>query len=207
VPLDVRPLVVPATTALLTNEVQPSTVSGTDALGIAGARVLPAIVRLADAARAAGVQVVHCVKVFRRDSLGRNRNVVLYRQRGALPTGPVAPDSRPVPGSEVAAELGPDERDLVMTRLHGMGAACDTGVVQVLRTLGITTVVVVGVSTNIGVPNTVMDLVNQGFEVVVPRDAVGGTDDEYTEQMLANTIRFLATITATDDLVDAWTGR
>jgi biuret amidohydrolase len=207
VPLDVRPLVVPTTTALLTNEVQPSTVSGSDALGIAGARVLPAIARLADAARDAGVQVVHCVKVFRRDSLGRNRNVVLYRQRGALPTEPVEPDSRPVPGSEVAPELGPDARDLVMTRLHGMGAACDTGVVQVLRTLGITTVVVAGVSTNIGVPNTVMDLVNQGFEVVVPRDAVAGTDDDYTEQMLANTIRYLATITTTDALIDAWTGK
>lgn len=206
-PLDVRPLVVPTTTALLTNEVQPSTVSGSDALGVAGARVLPAIVRLVDAARDAAVQVVHCVKVFRRDSLGRNRNVVLYRQRGALPTEPVEPDSRPVPGSEVAPELGPDPRDLVMTRLHGMGAACDTGVVQVLRTLGITTVVVVGVSTNIGVPNTVMDLVNQGFEVVVPRDAVAGTDDDYTEQMLANTIRYLATITTTDALIDAWTGK
>jgi len=204
VPLDVRPLVAPATTALLTNEVQPTTVGGTDALGIAGARVLPAIVQLAEAARSAGVQVVHCVKVFRRDSLGRNRNVVLYRQRGTVPSEPVAPDSRPVAGSIVAPELGPDERDLVMTRLHGMGAACDTGVVQVLRTLGITTVVVTGVSTNIGVPNTVMDLVNQGFEVVVPRDAVAGTDDEYTDQMLANTLRYLATITTTADLVAAW---
>jgi nicotinamidase-related amidase len=205
VPLDVRPLVTPATTALLTNEVQPSTVGGSDPLGVAGWHVLPTIVRLADAARAAGVQVVHCVKVFRRDGLGRNRNVVLYRQRGLVATE-TTPDSRPAPGSVVAPELGPDERDLVMTRLHGMGAASDTGVVPVLRTLGVTTVVVTGVSTNIGVPNTVMDLVNQGFEVVVPRDAVAGTDADYTEQMFTHTIRFLATVTTAQALVDAWAG-
>ncbi|MFI5041844.1 MAG: isochorismatase family protein, partial [Acidimicrobiales bacterium] len=60
---------------------------------------------------------------------------------------------------------------------------------------------------NIGVPNTVMDLVNQGFEVVVPRDAVAGTDDEYTEQMFAHTLRYLATITTTGALVDAWAAR
>jgi biuret amidohydrolase len=201
---DVRPLVAPATTALLTNEVQPGTVRGGEGLAAAGARVLPNIVRLAGAARGAGVQVVHCVKVFRRDSVARNRNVVLYRLRGQVPSGPVAPDSRPVEGSVLAPELGPDERDLVMTRLHGMGAACDSGVVPVLRNLGITTVIVTGVSLNIGVPNTVMDLVNQAFEVVVPRDAVAGTPDEYGEMMIAHTLRFLATITSTDDLVAAW---
>jgi nicotinamidase-related amidase len=203
-PFDVRSMVTPETTALLTNEVQPSTAGGGEGLAAAGARVLPNIVRLADAARGAGVQVVHCVKIFRRDALARNRNVVLYRLRGQVPSGPVAPDSRPVEGSVVMPDLGPDERDLVMTRLHGMGSACDSGVVPVLRNLGIRTVVVTGVSLNIGVPNTVMDLVNQAFDVVVPRDAVAGTPDDYGEMMIAHTLRYLATITATDDLVDAW---
>jgi biuret amidohydrolase len=201
---DVRPLVAPATTALLINEVQPSTVRGGVGLAVAGARILPDIVRLATTARSRGVQVVHCIKVFRRDALARNRNVVLYRLRGQVETGPVEADSRPVEGSAVLPELGPAEADIVMTRLHGMGAACDTGVVPVLRNLGVTTVVVVGVSLNIGVPNTVMDLVNQAFDVVVPRDAVAGTPDEYGEAMIANTLRFLATITTTDQLIEAW---
>jgi nicotinamidase-related amidase len=206
-PFDVRPLVTPSTTALLTNEVQPGTVGGgpEGSLGAAGALVLPNIVRLAEAARAAGVQVVHCVKVFRRDARARNRNVMLYRLRGQTPDGtPVAPDSRPVEGSVVTPELGPDERDLVMTRLHGMGAVSDTGVVQVLRNLGITTVVVTGVSLNIGIPNTVMELVNQAFEVVVVRDAVAGTPAAYGEQMIRHTLGLLATVTTTDDLVAAW---
>jgi biuret amidohydrolase len=208
VPFDVRPLVTPATTALLTNEVQPGTVGGgpPGSLGEAGALVLPNIVRLAEAARQAGVQVVHCVKVFRRDSLARNRNVVLYRLRGQTTDGtPVVPDSRPVEGSIVTPELGPDERDIVMTRLHGMGAVSDSGVAQVLRNLGITTVIVTGVSLNIGIPNTVMELVNQAFDVVVPRDAVAGTPSDYGDQMIRHTLGLLATVTTTDDLVAAWT--
>jgi nicotinamidase-related amidase len=206
VPRDVAPLVAPPTTALLTNEVQPGTVRGSEGLAAAGARVLPNIIRLAQAARGAGVQVVHGVKVFRHDALGRNRNVMLYRLRGQVPEMRPAPDSRPLPGSHVVEELGPDERDLVMTRLHGMGAASDTGLGPVLRNLGVGTVVVVGVSLNIGVPNTVMELVNQGFEVVVPRDAVAGIPEDYAAMVIDHTLRHLATITSTDELVAAWSG-
>jgi nicotinamidase-related amidase len=203
---DLRALVQPATTALLTNEVQPPTVGEGEGLAASGRRVLPNIVRLVVGSRSAGVKVLHCVKVTRSDSLARNRNVMLYKLRGQVPSGPVEPDSRPIDGSVVTPELGPEEGDLVLTRLHGMGAASDTGVVPVLRNLGITTVVVVGVSLNIGVPNTVMDLVNQAFEVVVPRDAVAGIPDEYGEQMIEHTLRYLATITTTDELLAAWSG-
>lgn len=203
-PLDVRPLVTPLTTALLANEMQASIVGGSQGVGGAGTRILPNVVRLADAARAAGVQVMHCVKIVRRDALARNPNVVLYRRTGSAGGTNPAPDSRPVEGSFPCPELGPDERDLVMTRLHGLGSVTDTGVVPVLRNLGITTVVVTGISLNIGIPNVVMDLVNHAFEVVVPRDAVAGTPQEYEVQMLDHTLKFLATLTTTDDLVAAW---
>ncbi|HEX5587112.1 MAG TPA: isochorismatase family protein [Acidimicrobiia bacterium] len=203
-PIDVAPLVAPRTTALLLNEVQPSTVSGPGDLNAAGAKVLPTIVALAVAARAAGAQVMHCVKVFRRDALARNRNVALYRRRGLLTDEAAEPDPRPVAGSVVAPELGPDPRDLVMTRLHGMGAVTDTGVVPVLRNLGITNVVVVGVSLNIGVTNTVMDLVNHAFEVIVPRDAVAGVPEAYADQVIEHTIKNLATVTTSDAILAAW---
>jgi nicotinamidase-related amidase len=204
VPFDIAPLVNPATTALLINEVQPSTVNGDAPLNVAAAKRLPAMVQLAAAARDAGVQVVHCVKIFRRDSLARNRNTPLYRRSGVLPTGPVEPDSRPIPGSVVQPELGPDERDIVMTRLHGMGAVTDTGVVPVLRNLGITSVVVVGVSLNVGIPNTCMDLMNHGFEVVVPSDAVAGTPEEYGEQVIQHTLKVIATVTTSEAILEVW---
>jgi len=48
----------------------------------------------------------------------------------------------------------------------------------VLRNLGVSTIVVVGVSLNIAIPNVVMDAVNAAYRVVVPRDAVAGIPTE-----------------------------
>jgi nicotinamidase-related amidase len=203
-PVDIAALVVPHTTALLVNEVQPNTVGGDSALGAAAVKRLPAMVSLVATARRSGVQVIHCVKVFRRDSLARNRNTPIYRRSGVLPSGPVEADPRPLPDSIVHPDLGPDARDLVMTRLHGMGAVTDTGVVPVLRNLGITSVVVIGVSLNVGVPNTAMDLMNHGFEVIIPRDAVAGTPEDYGEQVINHTLKVIATVTTSRALADAW---
>jgi biuret amidohydrolase len=91
-----------------------------------------------------------------------------------------------------------------MTRLHGMGAVTDTCVVPVLRNLGIASVVVVGVSLNVGIPNTCMDLMNHGFEVIVPSDAVAGTPEEYGDQVIQHTLKVVATVTTTQAIIDAW---
>jgi nicotinamidase-related amidase len=211
VPLDISDLVDPRRTALLVNEMQGNVVgSDLDApLAVSGRAVLPNVVLLVGAARERAVPVVQCLKIFRRDGLGRNRNIVLYHRRDAASgTSPGAstaqPDSRPVPGTAVLPELGPDDRDLVLTRLHGMSAISDTGVDPLLRTLGVSAVVVTGVSVNIGVINVTMDLANRGYDVVIPRDAVAGTPDSYTETAIQHTLRYLATITTTRDLLDAW---
>ena len=205
-PFDVSSLVNPNHTALLTNEVQSSVVHADGDLAENARRILPNIVDLAEAARLAGVPVLHAVKHFRRDSLARNRNIVLYQLRGVLPgkESPPEPDSRLQPGCHVVPELGPDERDLVMTRLHGMGAVHDSGIDPVLRILGVSTVVVVGVSLNVGIPNSVMDLANRGYDVVVPSDAVAGTPTEYQDQVMRYTIRYLARVTPTRSILEAW---
>ena len=49
----------------------------------------------------------------------------------------------------------------------------------ILRNLGVSTIVAVGVSLNIAIPNLVMDAVNKGCRVVLPRDAVAGYPAEY----------------------------
>jgi nicotinamidase-related amidase len=74
----------------------------------------------------------------------------------------------------------------------------------VLRNLEVSTIVVVGVSLNIAIPNVVMDAVNVGYRVVLPKDAVAGIPAEYGAAMIANTLSLLATITTTDDLLQLW---
>ena len=77
----------------------------------------------------------------------------------------------------------------------------------VLRNLGVTTVVVAGVSVNIAITNLVMDAVNRGYQVVLPRDAVAGVPADYADAVIDNTLSLLATVTTTDDVIAAWKDR
>jgi biuret amidohydrolase len=75
----------------------------------------------------------------------------------------------------------------------------------VLRNLGVSTIVAVGVSLNVAIPNLVMDAVNAAYQVVLPRDAVAGFPTAYGNAMIDYTLSLLATVTTTDDLLRAWT--
>jgi biuret amidohydrolase len=108
------------------------------------------------------------------------------------------------PGAAVLPELGPEPTDLVLGRWHGVGPMGGTDLDAVLRNLEVSTIVVVGVSLNIAIPNVVMDAVNAAYRVVIPKDAVAGIPAEYGAAMITNTLSLLATITSTDDLLQAW---
>jgi len=197
-------LAAPAHTAVITQECQ-GAVIGPDAglamLAQEARRVaLPNITRLLPAARAAGVRVVHCLVQRRPDGLGSNHNAKIF----AIGRGDV--DITPgTPGASVLPELGPEPTDLVLSRWHGVGPMGGTDLDAVLRNLGVSTIVVVGVSLNIAIPNVVMDAVNAAYRVIVPRDAVAGIPTEYGEAVIDNTLSLLATITTTDELLGVWT--
>ena len=67
-----------------------------------------------------------------------------------------------------------------------------------------TSIVAVGVSLNVAIPNLVMDAVKAGYRVVLPRDAVAGIPAEYGDAVIDNALALLATVTTTDDLIEAW---
>jgi nicotinamidase-related amidase len=196
-------LAAPAHTAIVTQECQGAVIgpqAGLAVLAEEARRVaLPNIVRLLPAARAAGVCVVHCLVQRRPDGLGANHNAKIF----AIASGDVdiAPGS---PGAALLPELGPEPSDLVLSRWHGVGPMGGTDLDAMLRNLGVSTIVVVGVSLNIAIPNVVMDAVNAAYRVVVPRDAVAGVPTEYGEAIIANTLSLLATITTTDELLQVW---
>lgn len=199
-------LVGPGHTAIVTQECQGAVIgphAGLAMLAEEARRVaLPNIARLLPAARAAGVHVVHCLVHKRPDGLGSNRNAKIF----TLGQGQV--DITPgTPGAALLPELGPAPTDLVLSRWHGVGPMGGTDLDAVLRNLGVSTVVVVGVSLNIAIPNFVMDAVNAAYRVVVPRDAVAGIPTEYGEAVIANTLSLLATVTTTEDLVQTWTAQ
>ena len=196
-------LAAPEHTAIVTQECQGAVIgpnAGLAALAEEARRVaLPNITRLLPPARAAGVRVVHCVVQLRPDGLGSNHNAKIFAiGRGEVDIAPGTP------GAAVLPELGPEPTDLVLSRWHGVGPMGGTDLDAVLRNLEVSTIVVVGVSLNIAIPNVVMDAVNTGYRVVLPKDAVAGIPAEYGAAMIANTLSLLATITTTDDLLQLW---
>jgi biuret amidohydrolase len=197
-------LAAPAHTAIVTQECQGAVMgpnAGLAALAEEARRVaLPNITRLLPVARAAGVRVVHCLVQRRPDGLGSNHNAKIFTiGRGKVDVAPGTP------GAAVLPELGPEPTDLVLRRWHGVGPMGGTDLDAVLRNLEVSSIVVVGVSLNIAIPNLVMDAVNAAYRVIVPRDAVAGVPTEYGTAVIDNTLSLLATITTTDELLRVWT--
>jgi biuret amidohydrolase len=190
-------------TALVIQECQRGVIGPDSMLPLlakAAAPAVPLIAALAHGARRAGVQVVHAIATTRADGYAEPRNAPLYRI-AARAGKPLIAGS---PAAEVLDEIGLDERDLVVSRAGGLGPMYDTGLESLLRRLGVAVVVVAGVSVNVAILDLVLDCVNAGFEVVVPRDAVAGVPPEYAEAVIDNTLRLLARIEHTDDVLARW---
>ncbi|MCB0996888.1 MAG: cysteine hydrolase [Acidimicrobiales bacterium] len=201
---DISALVEPSTTALILQECQNGVIGELSALPALAEEcrngLIPNAASLATAARNAGVRVVHCTAHHRTDGWGGNRNARLFRAMDKAPVklyvGSVAAD--PVP------EIGVDERDIVLPRLHGLSPFEGTELDSLLRNAGIRTIVGVGVSVNVAITNLTFDAVNAGYQVVLPRDAVTGTPADYVDAVFAHTLSLLATVTTTADIVAAW---
>jgi biuret amidohydrolase len=188
--------------AIVTSECQNGVIGTSSVLPELAAAAAPVRANgalLCAAARAAGVPVVHCVAGRRPDDRGSNRNARLF---GAMFKSPVRLDLGS-PAADVVPEFDVQPSDFVLSRMHGLSPMAGTDLDPVLRNLGIATIVVVGVSVNIAVTNLVMDAVNLGYQVVLPRDAVAGVPAEYADAVIVNTLSLLAAVTTTADVIAA----
>jgi biuret amidohydrolase len=198
-------LAVPGGTALVLQEIQNGVVgqgSALPALAEAAAQVgvVENSARLASAAREAGVAVIHATADSLPDGFGANRNARLFAaaRRAGVQNAPGSRSAMPVPELDA-------EGDVVLPRYHGLSPMTGGPLDSLLRNAGITTIVVAGVSLNVAIPNLVFDAVNRSYQVIVVADAVAGIPVEYGTAVLENSLRLLATIAVTDDLVAVWT--
>ena len=207
-----RSLVDPARTAVLTNELQNGVVG--DGVTLPALRdecraagTIDAAARVCEAARNVGARVVHCTVELRPDGAGFAANCRIFalsaRQRAS--TGHWAVEAG-TEGAKVLPALDQQPSDVVVARMHGMTPFTSTSLDQVLRNMGITTVIAVGVSVNLGIFGLTISAVDLGYQVIVVRDAVAGVPAEYADAVLDNSIANLATIVTSAELIDAWSG-
>ena len=203
-PVELSELVDPGHTAVVTSEVQNGVIGDAAPLAELGAaarnEAVANIARLVRGARAAGVPVVHGLAWTRADGLGMNINARLF---GATRKLGVTME----PGSYEAAvldEIGTEPSDILLGRFHGLNPMGGTDLDPVLRNLGVSTIVVAGVSVNVAITNLVMDAVNRGYQVVMPRDAVAGVPKEYADLVIDTTLVLLSTVSTTEEVLAAW---
>ncbi|HEX3841244.1 MAG TPA: cysteine hydrolase [Acidimicrobiales bacterium] len=204
-PIDLADVARPAHTAVLTMEIQRGVVGDLSAfpeLAQAAAKVgvIPNTARLLSRARERGVPVIHCTAEFRPDRAGTAVNSQLIAAALRNPDHMLAG----TPPAEVVPELGPLPSDLVSSRLSGVSPFIGTSLDAWLRNLGVRTVVATGLSVNLGVLGLVIEAVNLGYQVVVPRDAVAGIPQDYAEAVLNNTFPLVSTLTTVNLLLEAW---
>lgn len=207
-PVDLRSLVDPASTAVLTMELQRGVTGDLSAMPelaeeVRASGLLDNVARLCDAARTAGARVVHCTAVYRADGQGSKANSRIQAASRKLNQERLAIGS---PGAEVMPEIGPQPSDIEVARIHGMTPFTSTSLDQILRNMGVTSIIATGNSVNIGVLGLVLTGVDLGYQVIVPRDAVAGVPKEYADAVIENTIGLLATVCTTDEIIEAWAG-
>ena len=152
----------PARTALVVIDLQRGTVAMPTGPHPAS-DVVTRAAALADALRAAGGTVV-LVRVTPSED-GRDA----LRPRTDMPAQ--HPEPRPPDWAEIVPELGPEPGDLVITKRQ-WGAFYGTELALQLRRRGIDTILLAGISTNVGVESTARDAFERGYEQVFVEDAM-----------------------------------
>ncbi len=158
--------------------------------------VLGNIAGLLTSARGAGVRVHYCTVNKRPDGVGNAFNNPMERRlRG---------HGGPPELGGVVPELSPEPGDVVVQRDQGMTGFHANGLDDYLRNTGVATIVLTGVSVNIGILGTAIEAVNRGYNVIVPTDCVAGDPPEYGDNALKYSVRNLAYLSTSGEIAAHW---
>ncbi len=160
---------------------------------------IPGCVVLADAARSAGVPVIHVYTTWRSDyrdaGLIWNELKRPVRDAGALVAGSF--DAR------IVDELAPEPADFLVVK-HRYSGFYGTDLEVILSSLWITSLVICGVTTNICVETTARDAAQRNYRTYVVHDATGEVDPEKHDHALSTLEYAFCRVVGVDDVVRGW---
>jgi nicotinamidase-related amidase len=177
----------PATTAIVLIEFQNEFVSEGGALHPAVAPVmektgmLANTVSLVDAARAAGVTVMHAPITFAPGygELSRHPYGIL---KGVVDGNAFVKGTW---GAAIVDDLIPDEGDILIEGKRGLDTFASTNLDFILRGRGITTVILAGFLTNCCVESTMRSAYENGYRVITLTDCMAATSAEEHDNAIA----------------------
>jgi len=137
--------------------------------------------RVVEAARAAGATVMHAPITFAEgyNELGKHPYGIL---KGVVDSGVFVKGTW---GAAIIDELAPAEGDIVIEGKRGLDTFASTNLDFILRSKGITTIVLGGFLTNCCVESTMRSGYENGYEVVTLSDCVAATSVEEHDNAIA----------------------
>lgn len=162
--------------------------------------VVANVVSLAQAARRAGMAVVHVHYVVEEGAPGLKLNAPLFQsvaEAKALVRGTWG--AAPVEGLE------PQAGDLVVEKMR-MNAFHDTRLDTLLKGLGAETVVIAGAWTNFSVEHTARHAADAGYRAVVLTDGTSTVDDEWQKAGMEYALQNIAERVSCADVIQALAG-
>ena len=103
-------------------------------------------------------------------------------------------------GTQIVAALKPGPDDIIMPK-HSYSGFFGTSLHEQLQQLGIHTLIMTGVVTNICVRSTTHDAFFLGYNVIVPEECVAATSDREQESSLYDIDTHYATVTSLDRVI------
>ena len=178
----------PKKTALILIDLQ-NAIVGMNPVPHTAAQVVENSKKLAEAFRAHGAPVVY-VRVDLNDIM--NLPVDQPHNRGDKPL--------PAAASEITPSAGFQTGDILVTKRH-WGAFAGTDLEQQLKSRGIDTVVLTGISTNAGVESTARQGTGLGFAIVLVEDACSAQSAEHHRFAVENIFPRLTRVRITDEVL------
>ncbi|MET1004957.1 MAG: cysteine hydrolase [Propionibacteriaceae bacterium] len=177
----------PVTTAIVLIEFQNEFVSEGGALHPAVAPVmdktgmLANTVTLVDAARAAGVTIMHAPITFAPGygELSRHPYGIL---KGVIDSTAFVKGTW---GAAIVDDLTPDEADIIIEGKRGLDTFASTNLDFILRSRGITTLLLAGFLTNCCVESTMRSAYENGYRVITLTDCMAATSAEEHDNAIA----------------------
>lgn len=160
-------------------------------------RLLSSVANLLAHARRIGVPVLYMSAARRSDDAGKTSKTPLEKRIRESGAGSFDP-------GPVCADVAPESGEQVFERPKGMTGFFQSGLETALETARVETIVLVGISLNIGVLGTAIEAVNRGYTVVIPKDCVVGDPPEYGQQVLRYSLRNMAFLTTSQEIGEVW---